>query len=93
MTDTDQYLVHGLVLASHTALPIPGHGGGAVDVVFSVRLDPAPLPTARHSRDDGTDDPWSVEHWIDDRLVVDFPGWATFELSRSEVTSPAGSTF
>lgn len=81
-----RYLVHGLVLASETQLPIPVSKGDMVDVAYHVQLDPAPLPPAWHSRDDGTDDPWAVEHWIDARLVVDFPGWATFELSRSDVT-------
>jgi len=81
-----RYLVHGLVLTSETELPIPVSEGDAVDVAYHVRLDPAPLSPAWHSRDDGTDDPWAVEHWIGERFVVDFPGWATFELSRSEVT-------
>lgn len=80
------YSVHGLVLGANLELPIPQVAADTVDVTFAVQLNPAPLPPAWHSRDDGTDDPWSVEHWIGDRLVVDFPGWATFELSRSEVT-------
>ena len=82
-----RYSVHGLVLGTDVELPIPPIEAGdeAVDVMFHVRLDPAPLAPV-WSRDDGTDDPWTVEYWIDKRLVVDFPGWATFELSRSEVT-------
>lgn len=91
MTGRRTYLVHGLLLAKEIELPIPltspiNGNDDAVDVVFQVRLDPAPLPPARHSRDDETDTPWSVEHWIGDRFVVEFPGWATFELSRAKVT-------
>ena len=82
------YSVHGLVLATEVELPIAPSTfqADSVDVAFSARLEHLPLPPAWHSRDDGTDEPWTVEYWIGERLVVEFPGSATFELSRGEVT-------
>jgi len=31
------------------------------------------------------DEPWATEHWMGARLAVEFPGRATFEVSRTEV--------
>ena len=44
------------------------------------------LPASSHSRADDPDDPWAIEHWMGTRLAVEFPGWATFELSSSDIT-------
>lgn len=82
MSGPYRYTVHGLVVSSEVELPIPEFDApiGPPDLAYRVALNSAPLPPPTHSRDDGTDAPWSLEQWIGDRLVVEFPGWATFEL-------------
>ena len=84
-------LIHGLVLASEVELPIPRIESRRADITYRVALDTT-LPASSHSRSDDPDDPWAVEHWIDNRLAVEFPGWATFEVSRSEVVLLADDT-
>jgi len=84
-------LIHGLVLASEVDLPIPRIEQRPADVTYRVALDTT-LPPSSHSRSDDSDDPWAVEHWIGSRLAVEFPGWATFELSRSDVVLVANTT-
>jgi hypothetical protein len=79
------YRVHGLVVASPTALPLPEIGDESVDVAYRVGLESAALPAPSFSRGDDEDDPWVVEHWEGGRLVVEFTGSARFELSREEV--------
>ena len=85
MTGLHHYLVHGLRLSSPVLLPIPEVSPGEVDVEFRIALTSDDLPTARHTRTDDPDDPWYMEHWVHDRVIVEFPGWATFELSRHHV--------
>lgn len=77
-------LIHGLVLASEVALPIPPIETSRPDVTYRIALG-TPLPASSHRRSDDPDAPWAVEHWLDGRLAVDFPHRATFELSRAEV--------
>ncbi len=86
------YSVHGLVVVSEVELPIPPSDPGPADVTYRVAIDSAPLPLATHRRDDGTDEPWSVEHWAHGRLIVEFPGSATFEVTRAVVTLLADDT-
>jgi hypothetical protein len=58
------------------------------------RLSPgSKLPQLRSlSRADDPDDPWAIEHWVAGRLAVEFPGRATFELSRKGVSLVADNT-
>ena len=86
------YSVHGLVVVSEVELPIPPSDPGAADVAYRVAIDSAPIPLATHRRDDGTDEPWAVEQWAHGRLIVEFPGLATFEVSRDVVTLLAADT-
>jgi hypothetical protein len=79
-----QCLIHGLVIASEVELPVPRIQPRSADVTYRIDLDTT-LPASSHSRSDDADDPWYVEHWIGGRLAVEFPGRATFELSRTEV--------
>lgn len=88
----DHYcLIHGLVLASEAALPAPRIEPTSADVTYSIDLG-TELGEPRHSRSDDPDDPSVIEHWIGERLAVEFPGWATFELSRSSVVLVADET-
>jgi hypothetical protein len=80
------YLVHGLRLSSVVSLPIPEVPGGSFDVEYRVALTADGLPTARHTRTDDPDDPWCFEHWVGKLVIVEFPGWATFELGHDLVT-------
>lgn len=79
------YRVHGLVLVSPTALPLPQIENDAVDVRYRVGLVAEALAPVVHRRTDDPDDPWVVERWHGGRLLVEFPGWATFEVGRDEV--------
>ncbi len=79
------YLVHGLRLSCEVSLPIPEVTAGPFDVEFRVALTADELPTARHTRTDNPDDPWCFEHWVGEHVIVEFPGWATFELGRDLV--------
>ena len=87
MTHRYRYRVHGLSLSSAVRLPIPESdvGAGPVDVEYRIALTTDDLPVARQTRTDNPDDPWFLEHWVDDTVIVEFPGWATFELRRHEV--------
>jgi hypothetical protein len=78
------FLLHGLVVASEVDLPAPRISARAPDVVYRVDLEAA-LPEPSHSRSDDPGDPWATEHWLGDRLAVEFPARATFEVSRTEV--------
>ena len=82
------YEVHGLLLRSEAELPITPSPTSQQepDLVYEVAPHAEELPTPTHSRDDGTDAPWAVEQWIGDRLVVEFPKYAVFELFRDGVT-------
>lgn len=53
--------VHGLVVASPTALPLPEIKGDAVDVRYRVGLGLEALPPVVHRRTDHPDGPWVVE--------------------------------
>lgn len=83
-----RYQVHGLSLSSEVELPITPSPATLEepDLVYRVALHAEALPAPTHSRDDGTDQPWAVEQWIGDRLVVEFPRWAVFELFNDGVT-------
>jgi hypothetical protein len=80
------YLVHGLVVASELQLPIESIPPRPADVMFCVALGRPPLPQPTHSRADKEHDPWVAEHWVGDRLAVEFENLVTFELSRTVVT-------
>ena len=87
-----RYLIHGLVLASPVELPLPTVAARPPDVVYR-RAPESNVPLApTHSRADDPDDPWVIEHWIVDRFAVEFPGRATFELSRESVSLVADET-
>jgi hypothetical protein len=86
------YLIHGLVLASPVELPLRSAGARPADVVYRVSVGSEPPEAPTHSRSDDPDDPWAIEHWIGDRLAVEFPGRATFELSREKVLLVAEET-
>jgi hypothetical protein len=58
----------------------------AVDITYAVALGSRTSFQASHSRPDNPDNPWVVEHWHGDGLVVEFPGRASFELDREHVT-------
>jgi hypothetical protein len=77
-------LIHGLVIASEVDLPVPRIKPRLPDVTYRVALSTT-LTAPSHSRSDDADDPWYVEHWFGSRLAVEFPGRATFELSRTDV--------
>ena len=89
MVGRHHYLVHGLRLSTPTLLPIPKAGPGPVDVEYELALTTDDLPTVRHTRTDNPNDPWCFEHWVGDsavdHVIVEFPGSATFELSRDLV--------
>ena len=80
------HLIHGLVVTSPVALPLPEVPADAVDITYSVALGSTTSFQASHSRPDDPDDPWVVEHWHGAGLVVEFPGRASFELDREKVT-------
>lgn len=84
-------LIHGLVLASEVELPLPQVEFKSADVTYTVALNKK-FAVPSHSRSDDSDHPWAIEHWIGTRLAVEFPGWATFELSRTAVTLVADKT-
>jgi hypothetical protein len=84
-------LIHGLVLASEVELPIPRIRAREADLTYRVALEPT-RPPGRHHGSDDPDAPWAIEHWHGTRLAVEFPGFATFELSRTEVTLVADDT-
>ena len=90
-SDLYYHLIHGIVLASPVKLPLPPSAARDADVVYRLSLGRS-LPEASHSRADDADDPWAVEHWIGDRLAVEFPGQATFELGRNDVVLVADET-
>jgi hypothetical protein len=77
------FLLHGLVVASEVDLPAPRIPARRADISYRMNLGAA-LPAPSHSRSDDLDDPWATEHWLGRRLAVEFPGRATFELSRTE---------
>ena len=86
------YLIHGLVLASPVELPLPSVAARPADVVYRLAPESEVPQAPSHSRADDPDDPWAIEHWIGDRLAVEFPGRATFELSRESVSLVAEET-
>ena len=90
--DDRQYLVHGLVVTSAAELPIPPCEPGPADVVYRDERTPREIPAARHVRSDDPDDPWVTEYWTDEGLIVDFTGWATFEVARDRVDLIADDT-
>jgi hypothetical protein len=90
--DAFHYLVHGLVVTSPVELPIPACEPCRADVVYRLERTVREIPPARHVRSDDVDDPWVTEHWTDDGLIVDFPGWATFEVARERVALIADDT-
>lgn len=85
MAAAHHFLLHGLVVASEVDLPAPRISAREADLTYRVDLD-AVLPEPTHSRPDDPTDPWAIEHWLEGRLAVEFPGRATFEVSRTEVT-------
>lgn len=84
MAAAHHFLLHGLVVASEVDLPAPRIAARASDIAYRVDLGAA-LPDSAHSRSDDPADPWATEHWLGDRLAVEFPARATFEVSRTEV--------
>jgi hypothetical protein len=86
VADEHHYLVHGLRLSCEASLPIPEVAIGPFDVAYRVALTPDELPTARHTRTHDPSDPWCFELWVGEHVIVEFPGWATFELGRDFVT-------
>jgi hypothetical protein len=86
------YLIHGLVLASPVELPLPAVAARPPDVIYRHALGSELREAPTHSRADDPDDPWAIEHWMSDRLAVEFPGQATFELSRENVALVADET-
>lgn len=79
----NHFLLHGLVVESAIELPAPRITDRSPDITYRVHLG-APLASPSHSRSDDPDEPWAIEYWMGDRLAVEFPGRAAFELSRSE---------
>jgi hypothetical protein len=86
------YLIHGLVLGSPVELPLPSVAARPTDFRYRVSLGRELSQAATHSRADDPDDPWAIEHWIGNGLAVEFPGRATFELSRKDVALVADET-
>jgi hypothetical protein len=84
-------VIHGLVLASEVKLPVPCIEPRPADITYRIALDTT-LPAPSHSRSDDAEDPWAIDHWLGTRLAVEFPGCATFELSRTEVALVADDT-
>jgi hypothetical protein len=87
------YLIHGLVLASPVDLPLPSVAAQPADVVYRVSVTSELTEAPTYSRADDPDVPWAIEHWIGDRLAVEFPGRATFELGREDVALVADETY
>src|SRR3954453_9969488 len=84
------YLIHGLGLRSEVELPLPRTTVKTVDIAYSIRLGSV-LPPSEHTRTDDLEDPSAIEHWVGGRLAVEFPGYATFELSQNAVVLIADS--
>ena len=63
-----------------------------------IQTSPTASPSARSFPPPRTavqidpDDPWAIEHWLGERVAVEFPEWATFELSRDEITLVSDGT-
>ena len=85
VSDRRCYLVHGLVVSSSVVLPLPMIASRAADVTYRVGPAVTGPRASSFSRSDDPDDPWVVEHWHEGGLEVQFPGWATFGLSRDEI--------
>lgn len=86
------YFIHGLVLASPVELPLTSVAARRADVAYRISLGSRSPQAPTHSRTDNPDDPWAIEHFMGDRLAVEFPGRATFELSRQDVALLADET-
>ncbi len=84
-------LIYGLVVASEVDLLLPQVHPQPADVTYRLALGTT-LPASSHSRSDDPDHPWAVEHWMGRRLAVEFPGRATFELSRTDVALVSDTT-
>jgi hypothetical protein len=86
------YLIHGLVFASPVELPLPSVAARPADVTYRVSLGSELSQAPTHSRADDPDDPWAIERWFGNHVAIEFPGWATFELSREYVALVADET-
>lgn len=83
VSGSHRYIVHGLGIKSPVALPIPEDVAGPVDIEYRVLTDWRGIAGARHTR---SDDPWFVEHWTDEGLVVEFPDLATFGVAHRTIS-------
>ena len=72
------------MVASEIDLPAPRIPARPADITYCANVGAA-QPAPSHSRSDDPDDPWATEHWSGTHLAVEFPGRATFEMSRTEV--------
>ena len=85
VTGANGYIIHGLMVASEVEFPLPTVQGVSIDIAIRRHPRPQALPAPRHSRADDPDDPYVIEHWVGERLIVEFPGSASFQISRGEV--------
>lgn len=85
MAAVHHHLLHGLVVASEIELPAPRVPARRPDIIFRVNLGAA-LPVPSHSRSDDPEEPWATEHWHGGGIAVEFPGRATFAISRTEAS-------
>lgn len=84
MAAAHNFLLHGLVVASELDLQAPRTAARAPDISYRLDLGAA-LPASAHTRADDPEKPWAIEHWLEGRLAVEFPGRAMFEVSRRDV--------
>jgi hypothetical protein len=86
------HLVHGLVLHSRVALPIPTVPAAPHDVEFAVQPDRSSPGPAFHVRSDDPEDPWLIERWGDGWYEIEFTERATFAVIGDRIVLRADRT-
>jgi hypothetical protein len=85
----ERYPIHGLVLESSVPLPLeplPKPCGVDDGVVYRRSFRETPPPgQALRTRVHQPESPWAIERWYGVYVLVEFPGWATFEVRPDEI--------
>jgi hypothetical protein len=79
------YVIHGLVVQSEVEFPFATARASVPDLRFTVGPGSSGEGPPSFSRADDPETPWAVEHWIDDRLIVEFGTDARFEVGKDLV--------
>jgi hypothetical protein len=82
------YEIHGLVLDSSVPLPVDvasPEPSSSDRVRFRRSLRARPSVPALSIRADCPEAPWAIERWYPGYAIVEFPGWATFEVRPHEI--------